>query len=93
MKRGVNDDEIGDIVRYALSWPCVRGVTFQPVQDAGRNDGFDPKRNRIVLSEIRRAIVEQRASSATDDMIPLPCNPDAISIGYGLRNGAAGDRR
>ena len=26
------------------SWPCVRGVTFQPVQDAGRNDGFDPAR-------------------------------------------------
>jgi hypothetical protein len=24
-----------------------------------------------------------------DDMIPLPCNPDAISIGYGLRDGTA----
>ncbi len=22
-----------------------------------------------------------------DDMIPLPCNPESISIGYGLRNG------
>ena len=22
-----------------------------------------------------------------DDMIPLPCNPDQISIGYGLRDG------
>ena len=25
---------------------------------------------------------------ADDDMIPLPCNPDSISIGYGLRDGA-----
>jgi 7,8-dihydro-6-hydroxymethylpterin dimethyltransferase len=24
-----------------------------------------------------------------NDMIPLPCNPESISIGYGLRNGAA----
>ena len=23
-------------------WHCVRGVNFQPVQDAGRNDGFEP---------------------------------------------------
>ena len=55
VKRGVNDDEIADIVRHALTWNCVRGVTFQPVQDAGRNEGFDPKANRIVLTEIRRA--------------------------------------
>jgi hypothetical protein len=57
------------------------------VQDAGRNDGFDPARDRIVLSEIRRAIVDQWGVFADDDMIPLPCNPDAISIGYGMRVG------
>ena len=34
LKRGVNDDEIADIVRFALDWRCVRGVTFQPIQDA-----------------------------------------------------------
>ena len=41
-KAGVNDDELGSIIEYAKSQPCVRGVTFQPVQDAGRADGFDP---------------------------------------------------
>ena len=39
VKKGVNDGEIGDILRYAQQRPCVRGVTFQPVQDAGRNTG------------------------------------------------------
>jgi uncharacterized radical SAM superfamily Fe-S cluster-containing enzyme len=87
VKKGVNDEEIGDIVRFALRWSCVRGVTFQPIQDAGRNDGFDPKRNRIVLSEIRRRIAEAGVF-ALEDLIPLPCNPDQICIGYGLRNGA-----
>ena len=87
VKRGVNDDEIGAIVRHALDWRCVRGVTFQPVQDAGRNENFDKARDRIVLSEIRRRVVEQSGVFGDADMIPLPCNPETISIGYGLRNG------
>jgi 7,8-dihydro-6-hydroxymethylpterin dimethyltransferase len=86
LKKGVNDDEIADIVRFALDWRCVRGVTFQPIQDAGRNDGFDPKRHRMVLTEVRRKIAEARVF-ALEDLIPLPCNPDQICIGYGLRNG------
>jgi hypothetical protein len=65
----------------------VRGVTFQPIQDAGRNDGFDPKAHRIVLTEVRRKIAEAGVF-ALEDLIPLPCNPDQICIGYGLRNGA-----
>lgn len=88
VKRGVNDDEIADIVRFALQWRCVRGVTFQPIQDAGRNDGFDPKDHRIVLTEIRRRVAEA-GIFALEDLIPLPCNPDQICIGYGLREGQA----
>ena len=65
----------------------MRGVTFQPVQDVGRNDDFDPKTNRVLLSDIRRRIVEDSGIFGESDMIPLPCNPTAISIGYGLRNG------
>jgi tetraether lipid synthase len=86
VKRGVNDDEIGAIVRHALGWRCVRGVTFQPVQDAGRNEGFS-KNDRVVLSDIRRRIVEDSGVFGEADMVPLPCNPETISIGYGLRNG------
>jgi len=86
VKRGVNDHEVADIVRHALEWRCVRGVTFQPVQDAGRNEGFDPDEHRVLLTQIRREIGKSGVF-ATEDMIPLPCNPDQISIGYGLRNG------
>ncbi len=88
IRKGVNDHEIGDVLRYAQGWSCVRGVTLQPVQDAGRNDGFDPARHRIVLSEIRRAVLDQWGVFGEDDLIPLPCNPEAIAIGYGLRDGA-----
>jgi len=89
VRKGVNDGEIGDVLRHAAQWRCVRGVNFQPVQDAGRNEDFVPEQNRIVLSEIRRAILDQWSVFGEDDMIPLPCNPEAISIGYGLRDGTA----
>jgi uncharacterized radical SAM superfamily Fe-S cluster-containing enzyme len=88
VKRGVNDNEIGAIVRHALEWRCVRGVTFQPVQHAGRNEDFDKDRHRIVLSEIRQRIVAESGVFGPDDMIPLPCNPESIAIAYGLRNGS-----
>ena len=86
VKKGLNDREIPDIVRHALEWRCVRGVTFQPIQDAGRNEGFDANKDRIVLTEIRRRIAEAGVFGL-DDLIPLPCNPDQICIGYGLRTG------
>ena len=84
LKKGVNDDEIADIVRHALTWRCVRGVTFQPIQDAGRNDGFDARKHRMVLTQVRRRVAEAGVF-ALEDLIPLPCNPDQICIGYGLR--------
>jgi uncharacterized radical SAM superfamily Fe-S cluster-containing enzyme len=84
IKRGVNDHEVAAIVSHALEWRCVRGVTFQPVQDAGRNEGFDPRANRMLLSQIRREVAKAGVFGL-EDMIPLPCNPDQICIGYGLR--------
>ena len=87
VKRGQNDDELGEIIRHALQWKCVRGITFQPVQDAGRNEGFDPARDRFVLSDIRKAIIGAGTPFTAGDIIPLPCNPESIAIGYALRNG------
>jgi len=84
LKRGVNDDELGEIIRYALGWRCVRGVTFQMVQDCGRNDNYQAS-ERMTLSQARGAIISQSEYFSADDLIPLPCNPQSICIGYGLR--------
>ena len=43
VKKGVNDAEIPDIVRFALQWRCVRGVTFQPIQDGGTQRWVRPQ--------------------------------------------------
>lgn len=88
VKKGVNDHEIGAIIDHALKFRCVRGITFQPVQAVGRNEGFDKKTDRFLLSDIRRAIYEQSPHFEAKDIIPLPCNPESISIAYALREGA-----
>ncbi len=87
IKKGVNDDEMAAIIDHALGYRCVRGVTFQGIQDTGRNEGFDPRKNRVLLTDIRRRVVEDSGVFGEADMIPLPCNPTGFSIGYGIRNG------
>ncbi|MEM7606161.1 MAG: radical SAM protein [Myxococcota bacterium] len=90
IKRGLNDDKIGEILEYAASHSCVRGVTFQPVYDEGRNEGFDAQLHRLTVSEVRRRIHEQFDAFTPEDVVPVPCHPDAIAMAYAMR-GAGSD--
>ncbi len=85
LQQGMNDHEIGKIIEFALQQPCVRGVTFQPVQIAGRNENFNPEVNRITLTEVRQKILEQTNIFQPNDIIPVPCNPDALAMAYALK--------
>ena len=40
IERGVNEHEIGAIVRFAMRHPAVRGINFQPAFHAGRHGGM-----------------------------------------------------
>ena len=86
VKRGVNDDQIGEVIRFAASQPCVRGVTLQPVQDAGRVEHYDPKLHRLTVSEVRRRIVEQSGIFTHEDVVPVPCNPDTLAMAYAVKS-------
>ncbi len=85
LQKGYNSDEIGDILKFAMKQPCVRGVTFQPTQIAGRLKNFDPAKDRITLSEVRQSILDQTDIFTEDDLLPVPCNPDALVMGYALK--------
>jgi 7,8-dihydro-6-hydroxymethylpterin dimethyltransferase len=85
LKKHLNDGEIGAILDFAVAQPCVRGVTFQPIQDAGRADGFDAARDRLTLTEVRRLILEQSSLFRPEDIIPVPCHPDSIAMAYGMK--------
>ena len=87
LQKGLNDGEIGDIIDYATKQKCVRGVTFQPTQVAGRNDDYNDQAGRITLTEVRRKIYEQYPTFTPQDLIPVPCNPDALCMAYALKIG------
>lgn len=85
LQKGINDDEIGKVIDFALKQPCVRGVTFQPTQVAGRTENFNPSKDRITMTDVRKKILEQTNVFQSNDLIPVPCNPDALVMGYALK--------
>jgi uncharacterized radical SAM superfamily Fe-S cluster-containing enzyme len=85
VERGVNDGELGAIVEFALRQPCVRGVTFQPVQQAGRLAGYSAAEHRLTLTEVRRRILGQTSLFKQEDIIPVPCHPDSLAMAYALK--------
>lgn len=84
LEKGKNDDEIGKIIEFALRQKCVRGITFQPVEIAGRNDK-NSHLHKMTLTEVRSEILSQFPLLNSDDIIPVPCNPDALAMGYILK--------
>ncbi len=85
LRKGLNDHEIGKVIDFALTQPCVRGVTLQPIQDAGRLERFDPAKDRLTLTEVRRRILEQTTLFQPEDVIPVPCHPDSLAMAYALK--------
>ncbi len=85
VKKGLNDHEIGKTIDFALKQKAIRGVTFQPIQAAGRLDGFEAGRDRYTLTEVRRSILEQSDTFKPKDLLPVPCHPDCLVMGYALK--------
>lgn len=87
LARGVNDGEVGDVIRHALGFRCVRGVTIQPVQHAGRTEGPGAVAGRLTVSGVRRLVAEQSGLFTLADVLPVPCNPDTLAMAYALKVG------
>ena len=87
VQKGLNDHELGDIIDYALKQKCVRGVTFQPTSISGRLENFNITTDRLTLTEVRQNILNQSPIFKPNDIIPVPCNPDALAMAYALKYG------
>ncbi len=85
LQAGLNDHEIGAIIDKALSHRCCRGVTFQPIQAAGRLAAKHGPSQRLTVSAVRRMIAEQSQIFSLNDIVPVPCNPDTLAMGYALK--------
>ncbi|MFE3542750.1 radical SAM protein [Nocardia sp. NPDC059177] len=90
---GVNDDEIGAVVRTAMDTPFVGGVSIQPQFGSGRSGAIDPM-DRLTHTGVLRRLGPQTGGQVTwRDLTALPCShPHCCSVGYLLRDDA-GDWR
>lgn len=86
---GVNDDEIGAVLKRAMDTPYVGGVTIQPVFGSGRSAGLDAM-DRLTHTGVLARLEHQTAGQVTwRDLTALPCShPHCCSVGYLLRDDA-----
>jgi 7,8-dihydro-6-hydroxymethylpterin dimethyltransferase len=80
--RGVNEDGLGELVRFGLSMPLCRGITFQTATHCGRfEETFDPL-DRTTMADVVRLLIEQSGGMLqTFDFKPLPCsNPNCCTF-------------
>ncbi|HXT59192.1 MAG TPA: radical SAM protein [Pirellulales bacterium] len=91
LQTGVNDDEIGAIVKFGLERPWITGVSFQPATYSGRHVLPETLERRITFPDVVRAIAEQTDGLYREtDFLPLPCaHPNCHSLSYAYRSGGS----
>ncbi|MCD6523203.1 MAG: radical SAM protein [Candidatus Diapherotrites archaeon] len=72
--RGVNDQQVGDIIRFAMkNNDVVAGVNFQPVSFAGRINKSELKKKRITIPDLLHDIEEQTYGQIkASDFVTIP---------------------
>jgi 7,8-dihydro-6-hydroxymethylpterin dimethyltransferase len=73
--KGVNDHQIGDIIRLALeNIECSSGISFQPVAFTGRIARHELEAKRFTLSDFAHAVQQQTGiCDVYEDWFPLSC--------------------
>ncbi|HLF06404.1 MAG TPA: radical SAM protein, partial [Thermoplasmata archaeon] len=71
--RGINNDEVGKIIHFALdNLDVVRGVNFQPVSFSGRINYEERIAGRYTQADAIKDSVEQTGFLSPDDWYPVP---------------------
>jgi uncharacterized radical SAM superfamily Fe-S cluster-containing enzyme len=72
--RGVNDHQVGDIVRFASkNLDIVKGVNFQPISFSGRIEAVAREAQRITIPDLLLLLEEQTAGEVSrEDFYPIP---------------------
>ena len=90
VERGVNEHELGAIVRFGVSHPAVNSVVFQPVTHSGRHLVFDPL-ERLTNADVMKLVAAQwQESLRVSDFVAVSCCvPSCRSMCYALVDGDA----
>ncbi len=74
LARGVNDDQMGPIIRFASrNLDVIKGINVQPVSFAGRIDQKERLEKRITIPDFLRLVEEQTDNEISrEDFYPVP---------------------
>jgi uncharacterized radical SAM superfamily Fe-S cluster-containing enzyme len=88
VEKGVNEHEVGEIVRFGVGHPAVNSVVFQPVTHSGRHRVFDPL-ERLTNADVMKLVAAQLPDwFRVSDFVPVPCCfPTCRSMCYALVDG------
>ena len=88
VEKGVNEHELGAIVRFGVAHPAVNSVAFQPVTHSGRHVEFDPL-ERLTNADVMKLVAAQVPEwFRLDDFVPVPCCfPSCRSMSYAFVDG------
>jgi uncharacterized radical SAM superfamily Fe-S cluster-containing enzyme len=89
VERGINEHELGAIIRFGIEHPAVTGVFLQPVTHSGRfradSDPLEKLTNSDVIAAVARQLPEWFRA---DDFVPVPCcSPSCRSATFALYDG------
>ena len=84
---GVNEHQLGDLVRYGLERPFVTGLSLQPATYSGRHVLPEDLDRRITFPDVVKGIAAQTEGQFREsDFLPLPCaHPNCHSLTYAFR--------
>jgi 7,8-dihydro-6-hydroxymethylpterin dimethyltransferase len=74
LARGINDDQMGPIIRFASNnLDVIKGINVQPVSFAGRIDQEERLEKRITIPDFLSLVEEQTDNQITrEDFYPVP---------------------
>jgi uncharacterized radical SAM superfamily Fe-S cluster-containing enzyme len=84
---GVNEHQLGDLVRYAVERPWVTGLSLQPATYSGRHVLPQDLEKRLTFPDVVKGIAAQTQGLFREsDFLPLPCaHPNCHSLTYAFR--------
>jgi uncharacterized radical SAM superfamily Fe-S cluster-containing enzyme len=88
IERGVNEHEVGDILRFGIQHPAVLGVNFQPAFHTGRHMHHDPMQRMTIPDVLRLIDAQTDGLFKVNDFVPVPCCfPTCNSVTYAYVDG------
>lgn len=88
IERGVNEHEVGRIIKFAMDHPAVYGINFQPAFHVGRHMEHNPLDRMTIPDVIALIEAQTEGMFMKSDFVPIPCCfPTCNSVTYAYLEG------